>query len=85
MVIILMGSNLGARLTFFSEAEERITHDIGKILIKSSIYETQPWGFDHEKEFLNQVVGLESEFSPEKVLDTLLIIEIGRASRRERV
>jgi len=83
MIIILMGSNLGDRVKFFLEAEKRITHDIGRILIKSSIYETQPWGFDHKNEFLNQVVGLESEFPTDKVLDALLTIENQMGRKRE--
>ncbi len=52
-----------------------ITGQIGIILRKSSIYETEPWGFDHEDQFLNQCLMVETSQSPHGVLKSLQKIE----------
>jgi len=57
------------------EAREMITGQIGIILRKSSIYETEPWGFDHEDQFLNQCLMVETSQSPHGVLKSLQKIE----------
>ena len=55
-VYILLGSNLGNREKLMCEACVLISERCGKILMKSPVYESEPWGFDAEQWFLNQVV-----------------------------
>lgn len=74
-IYILIGGNLGNREKIFSEAKKLIQHDIGKIAKTSSIYETQPWGFNSDKPFLNQVILIHTEYSAVKTLTLLLNIE----------
>jgi len=75
-VFILLGSNRGDRKSFISRALEMIEIHAGVICKKSSLYETEPWGFDDPTPFLNQVVELETSLEPEHLLDQLLSIEV---------
>lgn len=74
-VYILIGGNLGNREKVFSEAKELIRLEIGEIIKTSSIYETQPWGFNSEESFLNQVIVVETFKSAIQTLKLLLDIE----------
>lgn len=85
MVILLLGSNLGDRLSNLNEAYNKISESTREILISSSIYETEPWGFRHQNLFLNQVLVVNTDLSPESLLHLLLNIEkeLGRKRRQK--
>ena len=74
-VFLLLGSNLGDRYKILSNAKNSISARIGIIKVESSIYESDPWGFEHENAFLNQVIIVKTELSPELVLKLSLGIE----------
>ena len=74
-VFILLGSNLGDRQLLINQACEMIEERCGRIVSKSRLYESEPWGFKSEHWFLNQVVVLDTEMSPDDLMDTLLAIE----------
>jgi 2-amino-4-hydroxy-6-hydroxymethyldihydropteridine diphosphokinase len=73
-VFLSIGTNLGNREKNLQQAIAEIHNSIGQVLMSSSIYQTEPWGFQAEEEFLNMVVKIESDFTPivllEKVLKT---------------
>ena len=75
-VFILLGSNLGDRQLLVNQACMMMGERCGKIVAKSRLYESEPWGFKAEHWFLNQVVVLDTEMSPDDLMDTLLAIEI---------
>ncbi len=75
MVYLSLGSNLGDRRKFLFEATQEIENLIGKITLKSSIYETEAWGKKDQGDFLNMVIALESDLSPSVILDNILAIE----------
>jgi 2-amino-4-hydroxy-6-hydroxymethyldihydropteridine diphosphokinase len=77
---LLLGSNLGDRKTFLSDAVERIEKSCGKVIASSSLYNTQAWGTTDQRDFLNQAVCIETELSANDLLDRILNIEerIGR-------
>jgi 2-amino-4-hydroxy-6-hydroxymethyldihydropteridine diphosphokinase len=75
IIYLLLGSNLGNKIRNLSLAEELIGENIGKLRQKSSLYQSPPWGFDHKEDFLNQVLQIESEYSPERVLEKIIEIE----------
>ena len=81
---ILLGSNMGDKLTLLNNAIEIIGSRCGKVIKKSSLYESEPWGFDAEQNFINQAICVETELSAHKLLRELLSIEIelGRDRRR---
>lgn len=73
-VYIALGSNVGDRATHFELAIEAL----GKFVMvteRSPIYETEPWGYYDQRDFLNQVVGGETDISPNDLMRQLKIIE----------
>ncbi len=73
--IILQGSNAGDRLKMLQESREMIMDKIGILVNESSLYESEPWGFDSEVWFLNKVLHIETQLYAHQLLDALLEIE----------
>jgi len=67
-VFLMLGSNLGDRAGYLSLAREMISREIGKISGVSSVYESVPWGFSHDNNFLNQCLVIDSQLSAEEIL-----------------
>lgn len=74
-IFLGLGSNLGNREENLSTAQKLIEEKVGKIRSKSSIYETAAWGITEQNAFLNQVLEVETHFSPSAVLHLVLSIE----------
>ena len=74
-VFLALGSNLGDKTRMLSLALEQIATHGGKIIKTSSIYETSPWGFNHEESFYNLVTKIETTLTPSELLHQLLQIE----------
>ncbi len=72
---ILLGSNLGNREELFKKAITMIADVCGDVLSISRLYETEPWGFESDNKFLNQVIKIETELNPHDLLKELLSIE----------
>lgn len=83
---LLLGSNLNDRSALLLRAKEEISMLTGEILQESSVYESEPWGFQSDKRFLNQVVKIETELAPAEVLVKILQIEskLGRQRTGEK-
>jgi len=74
-VYLQLGSNIGDRLDNLDQSIKIITERIGNVLEKSSVYESTPWGVENQRNFLNQVIFLKSNFDPYTILDLVLQIE----------
>ena len=85
-VILALGTNLGDRHFNLQEARSLIAGKIGNFSAISSIYETEPWGFESENKFLNQVVAVETDLNPLEILSQTEKIErqIGRTGKTGR-
>ena len=85
-VVVLLGSNLGNSKLLFQRGLNLLVEKLGKLISKSGLYESPPWGFEHENNFLNQVLILETIYSAEDVLQVCLQIEnnLGRV-RKEQI
>ena len=81
-VYLLLGSNLNDREHMLDQALAGIESQVGKVISISSIYETEPWGFQSEKLFLNQVIRVSTELGPAELMRALQGIE--RDLGRER-
>lgn len=73
--LILLGSNLGDKENTIDKAVEMIGERCGTIVEKSSLYETAPWGFVADNNFLNQVISIETVLDPHQLLMELMRIE----------
>ena len=78
---LLLGSNIEPRLDFISKAISMIETESGKVTGLSSVYESDPMGFESEIKFLNCVVFIESELTAEDLLKSILIFLIFIAER----
>ena len=67
-VFLGLGSNLGERQANIERAIELISERVGEVIRRSSLIETEPWGFESEKKFLNSVILCETTFTPRQVL-----------------
>ena len=74
-IILIIGGNIGDRLSLITQAKQLLEEKIGKINLISSLYETEAWGGVSKGNYLNQILILESELSAEQVLDKALQIE----------
>ena len=81
-----IGTNLGDREKNLVDAVAATEEFIGSILRSSSVYETEPWGFDSNDSFLNLVVKAETDLDPEGVLGRIFMIEksFGRVRGEDR-
>jgi 2-amino-4-hydroxy-6-hydroxymethyldihydropteridine diphosphokinase len=79
---IALGTNIEPRFDRMNEAMECLK-EFGQIVRTSSIYETAPVGVTDQPDFLNAVVELSTELSPEALLKNLRNqeIELGRKAR----
>ncbi|MBI2845399.1 MAG: 2-amino-4-hydroxy-6-hydroxymethyldihydropteridine diphosphokinase [Chloroflexi bacterium] len=73
-VYLGMGSNLGDREKNLNLALEKLGR-VGKVTEVSSLYETEPVGYQDQPWFLNMVCELQTELSPHELLQSLKAIE----------
>ncbi len=72
---LIIGGNLGNRYQNIEKAKEYIQEMLGDIVKQSSIYETEPWGFEHEQHFNNQVLEVNTTLDPYIMLGNIHKIE----------
>lgn len=70
-----IGSNLGNRGENCEKAITLLTQNGIKILKRSSMIETEPWGAANQPKFINMAIEIETEKSPEELLEILKKIE----------
>jgi 2-amino-4-hydroxy-6-hydroxymethyldihydropteridine diphosphokinase len=72
---LILGANLGNRLSNIEIATNLLKQYFGKVFIKSSVYETAAWGNTNQPHFLNQVVQFNTNYTAQEVLQIILFIE----------
>jgi 2-amino-4-hydroxy-6-hydroxymethyldihydropteridine diphosphokinase len=72
---LLTGSNEGDRVFHLNEAVANMERNAGKIMEKSSLYETAPWGKIDQGPFLNQAFLLFTTLDAPALLKTILEVE----------
>ena len=80
-VIAGLGSNLGDRFAALTRATKLIVEEAGEVIASSSVWETEPWGFEADDKFLNMVVVIETLKKPQQLMQLFRSIE-GRMGRR---
>jgi len=82
-VVLGIGGNEGDKKVIFSKVNQIIMSEVGKLVARSPVYETEPWGFDAEHDFWNQVLVVETNLTARDVLKTVLDIEARMGRMRE--
>ncbi len=80
-VYLGLGSNIEPRIDFLQEAVEKLAdNEKIKIIKKSSVYQTKPYGYLEQEDFLNAVILIKTSLDPKELLERVLKIEkeIGR-------
>lgn len=72
--ILLLGGNLGNVEKTMREAVKHIAQ-LGVIAQESSVFESEPWGFEAQERFKNLALELVSDLEPIDLLDELQRIE----------
>ena len=80
-VYLSLGSNLGDRATNLRTAIEHLG-ELGAVVGRSSLYETEPVEMERQPWFLNCVVALETELMPKQFLARTITIEQKMGRRR---
>ncbi|HCL4437593.1 2-amino-4-hydroxy-6-hydroxymethyldihydropteridine pyrophosphokinase [Clostridium botulinum] len=81
---VAFGSNIGEKENYIRKALEKIEERKMKIIKVSPIYETEPYGVLDQDSFLNGVVKIETNLTPEDLIGELLNIEKQLDRVRER-
>ncbi|MGM9760599.1 MAG: 2-amino-4-hydroxy-6-hydroxymethyldihydropteridine diphosphokinase [Parabacteroides sp.] len=78
-----LGTNLGDRKSHLVQAVALLAERAGTIGALSSLYETEPWGFQSANRFLNIALQLETSRPPLELLAVtrLIEIEMGRVAK----
>lgn len=71
---ISIGSNVGDRVMNINKAIAKLS-SFSQIICKSSLYETQPWGYLDDVNYINIVVKIQTSHSPLILLSYLKTIE----------
>ena len=74
-IFLLLGTNLGDRSANLSIAASKINQFVGEVVLKSSVLETEPWGFSAPEKFLNQALQIETNLNPFELLSKIKEIE----------
>jgi len=82
-VFLGIGGNIGNKQVNFDKVYKIIRNVLGEITKSSSVYETSPWGFEANENFWNQVLLIETEYSPNELLQKIHEIENSFGRKRE--
>jgi 2-amino-4-hydroxy-6-hydroxymethyldihydropteridine diphosphokinase len=76
-----LGSNQGDSVQNVARAFDGLA-SVGKILARSSLYRTKPWGKTDQPDFINAVALVETALQPRALLDALKALEsqLGRTA-----
>lgn len=84
VVYLLTGGNRGDRRACMKKAFMLVEAKVGKVMKKSLLYETEPWGFSDKTYFYNQALIATTSLSPDQVLNEIHSIEREMGRRREK-
>ena len=82
-IFLLFGGNLENPVNTIQLSTFSLKKTIGPVVKKSSFYESEPWGFDHENNFINQIIIFETKLKPAKILNIILETEEKLGRKRD--
>lgn len=82
--VILLGTNLGNKVSMLDKAKKSIQNKVGDLVKISSVYETAAWGNTDQPSFLNCILQVSTHLAPAELLNSLLTIEADLGRIREK-
>jgi 2-amino-4-hydroxy-6-hydroxymethyldihydropteridine diphosphokinase len=82
-IFLLLGTNLGDRMSNLAKARMLIGSAAGQILSASSVFETAAWGKTDQPSFYNQVVVIDTPDDPQQLFTKILSLELTMGRVRE--
>ncbi len=82
-IYLLFGGNLGYPVKNIKQASLGMERHIGIIIKTSAFFESKPWGFKHDNDFINQLVVYKTLLSPFKVLEIIRKVELELGRHRK--
>ncbi|MFC5626951.1 2-amino-4-hydroxy-6-hydroxymethyldihydropteridine diphosphokinase [Algoriphagus winogradskyi] len=80
--VLILGGNKGDRNALLTSAVKAVS-ELGEVTAKSKVYETEAWGGVAKGPFLNQIVEIETTYSPFEILNFIQKIEIVLGRKRD--
>ena len=74
-IYIALGTNLGDRTENVGKAIRLLAPQVD-VIAESPIYQTSPWGYEDQPDFLNQVLSVQTHLNPVDLLEYLQGIEV---------
>ena len=74
-LVLGIGGNQGNRIKNLEETRKRIENQMGRISKISPLLESEPWGFESDNWFINQVIVIDCSLEPKEVLERIHKIE----------
>lgn len=83
--VVITGGNRGDVRSLLEQAKALLEERVGRVVQASAHYESEPWGFEAEQTFWNQVLEIETSLEPEELLRATQSVEadLGRDRLRE--
>ncbi|MHC5248368.1 2-amino-4-hydroxy-6-hydroxymethyldihydropteridine diphosphokinase [Enterococcus sp. LJL90] len=80
---LALGSNMGERLKLLKAAREKLAADPQiEVLSSSKLYETDPYGYTQQEDFLNAVIKIDTSYQPADLLKKIHQIEAALDRKR---
>ena len=83
LVYLGLGTNLGNKEKNLESAINAISLEVGIVILQSTLYASNPCGFDSENKFLNAVILVQTQLSPTELLAKTQDLErkLGRTAK----
>jgi len=82
--VLLLGGNIGDRMSIVNAAIVQIKKQCGKTINHSKVYESEAWGFKADTNFLNQAIVINTNLKANELLCITQSIE-AELGRKERI
>ncbi len=79
-----LGSNLGNKLENLTIALNKIKTSVGDIVLQSSVYESEPWGYADSENYFNMAIKVASHMKLHDMLTRCLEIETEMGRKRTK-
>jgi len=82
-VLLLLGGNQGNVKKNLNLAIQLLSQSLGHIITSSGLYQSEPWGFESQQLFINQVLEFRTSITPFELLSITQSIEkqLGRQEK----